>query len=165
MSETFIDWFVQSLPGCLLAVSLLLLAVYDVRTFLLPNILTYGLLGFGLGFAVLDGWPVVYDRLIGAVLGGAGLLIVAVGYKWLRGRDGLGMGDVKLFAAGGAWVGPQGLASILVVAGPVTLLVAFFAALIKNNKLKKDQPLPFGVGLAVGIWLVWFWGPIETWVL
>ena len=152
-------------PGCLLAVGLILLAIYDFRYFLLPNILTYGLLGLGLLLAFMENRSQFYDYLVGAIIGGAGLYSIALVYKYLRGREGMGLGDVKLFAAGGAWVGWQGLASIILIAAPVTLFAIGVMHLIRKTVIKEDQPVPFGVGLTFGIWLVWMYGPIENWIM
>ena len=148
-----------------MAIGLIVLAIYDFRYFLLPNILTYGLLVLGLLFAFWESLPQFYDHLLGALVGGGGLLAVALGYKYMRGRNGLGLGDVKLFAAAGAWVGWQGLASVLLIAALSMLLAIGLLHLTGKIVIKKDQPLPFGLGLALGIWLVWLFGPIEVWAL
>ena len=77
----------------------------------------------------------------------------------MRGRDGLGGGDAKLLAAGGAWVGISGLPTVL-FAGAGTALIAAGILILAVYRLRRDTALPFGPFLALGIWFVWFFGPL-----
>lgn len=143
----------------LLGWQLLLVALIDAEHFWLPDELTFPLIASGIGAAALigRGWPV--DALIGAVGGFALLWLIAWAYRAWRKRDGLGGGDPFLFAGAGAWVGWMGLPSVLLWACAVGFsLVA--ARLIVRRKVRGDDRLPFGTLLAVGIWLVWLYGPL-----
>lgn len=137
---------------------LLLIALIDAENFWLPDELTLPLIASGLiASAVLaSGWPV--DQMIGVVAGFAGLWLIALAYRRLRGREGVGSGDPILFAGVGAWVGWQGLPSTLLwaCAAGFSLVLTF---LITRRKVSGSDRLPFGTFLAIGLWLTWIYGP------
>ncbi|KPF78984.1 peptidase A24 [Brevundimonas sp. AAP58] len=139
---------------------LLLLALIDAENFWLPDELTLPLIASGLiASAVIgSGWPV--DQIIGAVTGFSGLWLVALAYRTLRRRNGMGAGDPILFAGVGAWVGWQGLPTALLwaCAAGFSLVLTF---LITRRKVSATDRLPFGTLLAIGLWLTWLWGPIS----
>jgi len=143
----------------LLGWQLLLIAVIDGEHFRLPDRLTLPLLATGgLAAMVLD-QTAPLDALIGAAAGFAGLWLLALAYRGLRGRDGLGDGDPILLAAGGAWVGWIGLPSVLLWASAAGLsLVA--ARLLVGKRVSATDRMPFGPCLAAGIWLTWMLGPL-----
>jgi leader peptidase (prepilin peptidase)/N-methyltransferase len=136
-----------------LAAVLLAAALSDARRLVLPDGLTLPLIPVGLGLAWLQP-PALTARLIGAVAGYLGLAGLAALYRRWRGRDGLGLGDAKLLAAAGAWVGWQALPSVLLIGAALGLAWAL------ARRLRADQPLPFGPFLAIGFWLVWCFGPL-----
>lgn len=151
-------WIVMGATA-VLGWQLLLIALIDAEHFWLPDVLTFPLIATGVGAAALIArdWPV--DAVIGAVAGFGMLWAIAWAYKAWRKRDGLGGGDPFLLAGAGAWVGWMGLPSVLLWACAVGFsLVA--ARLIVRRKVRGDDRLPFGTLLAVGIWLVWLYGPI-----
>ena len=76
-----------------------------------------------------------------------------------RPGDGLGGGDPFLFAGAGAWVGWMGLPSVLLWACAVSLALVFVMLMGRRN-VPLSQKLPFGVFLAVGIWMTWLYGPL-----
>ncbi|WP_235303513.1 prepilin peptidase [Sphingopyxis sp. MWB1] len=130
---------------------LLPLALLDARHYWLPDRLTLPLAVIGLvaGGALLD--LGIWDRWMGAVAGGLSLLLVAWGYRRLRGSEGMGGGDPKLFAAIGAWTGWQALPFILLIASLCGLGWAL------ASQQKGDTPLvmrriPFGSFLCVAAW-------------
>jgi leader peptidase (prepilin peptidase)/N-methyltransferase len=144
---------------CVLGWALLALAVIDFRDYLLPDTLTLPLIVLGLAVAYLDDPRTVLAHLIGAAAGFAVFLSIAVAYRRLRGRDGLGLGDAKLFAAAGAWVSWQGLPSVVLL-GATASLALVLARSLRGHALRADAPLPFGPGLCLGLWLVWLYGPL-----
>ena len=116
------------------------LAFIDYDTLLLPDRLMYPLLAGGLIVAATGqgriGWQ---EAAIAAVLGFAlPWLLSKVFYLFYR-REGLGMGDIKLFAALGVWMGYSLLWNIMIAA---CLLAMTFALLVL--KIKPDTPFPFG---------------------
>lgn len=101
---------------------LLTLAVLDWRHFWLPDLLTLPLVFLGFTLALWTTDVTMPDRIIGASGGYLALLGVALGYRALRGREGLGLGDAKLLGALGAWFGWQALPFILLAASMTALL-------------------------------------------
>jgi len=133
---------------------LMTLAWIDIETWRLPDVLTLPLLLLGLGEALAfrDAF-VLEDRLIAVVLGWSALAAVALLYRKVRGRTGLGWGDPKLFAAGCAWTGLAELPFILLGAAVLGLLTALVLR-ITGRRVSADTALPFGPCLAGAIWLV-----------
>ena len=78
-------------------------------------------------------------------------------YSRLRGRDGLGLGDAKLFAASGAWLGLEGLPAVLLVACGAAI-VALLVDGLAIAGLSATTRIPFGPFLAFGTWIVWLYG-------
>jgi leader peptidase (prepilin peptidase)/N-methyltransferase len=147
----------------LLACALIVLFVIDLQHRILPNVIT--LPGILVGFASsLFLPPGGLDSLLGILLGGGLLLVIAEGYYRIRGVEGLGMGDVKLLAMIGAFLGWK-----LVV---LTLVLASFAGsvvgvgLIASGRGDMKLALPFGTFLAIGAAVAAVWGePIVAWYL
>ena len=137
--------------GGLLLVALAALTWIDVRTYRLPDWLTLPLICAGL----LQSWHLtgqVLAAAIGAIAGYTAFVAVEVSFRALRRKDGLGRGDAKLLAAGGAWCSWMGLPWIVMFASTSGLL---FAGILMLLRRKSVDVLPFGPFLAFGIFLVW----------
>jgi len=141
--------------AALLAAWLAWASMIDAKHLILPDYLTLPLIPLGL---LLVRWqpPDLTDRLTGACLGFAVFAAIGALYRRLRGRDGLGLGDAKLLAGAGAWVGWQGLPSVVLIAALLGLVWALI------TRARSDRQLPFGPFLALGFWLVWWLGPLEV---
>ena len=128
-----------------LGVWLTAIAVIDARTLRIPDWLSLPLIAAGLLAAATGPASVLADRLIGA---GAGFLILGlvgeVHFRWHQ-REGLGLGDAKLFAAAGAWLGWQML--------PWVLVVASVPALVWTLTHRDRTEVAFGPWLALAFWL------------
>ena len=144
----------------LLAASLLLgwpliaLAAIDIRIYRLPDALTLPLLATGLASTALLAPERLTDHLIGAAAGYAALAGVAWVYRRARGREGLGLGDAKLLAAGGAWLGWQALPSALLIASVAGLALLGLQAW-RSGRVSLSSRLAFGGPLALAIWVRW----------
>lgn len=138
---------------------LLLIALIDAEHFWLPDRLTLPLAALGLLQAATIDAEAVIGRVIGIATGFLALAGLAWLYRRLRGREGLGGGDARLLAAAGAWVGWTGLPSVVVWASLAGLSLAA-SRLLTGKGVRGDDALPFGSFLAVGLWLVWLYGPI-----
>lgn len=154
----------MALVSALLGWWLLAIAVIDGEHFWLPDRLTLPLAAAGLAqavaFALLGGQSIAWiHNLIGALAGFGALWLIAFAYRQLRGREGLGGGDPILLGAIGAWVGWQGLPSVVVWAG-VAGLVVVLVMTIRSRGFSAEMKLPFGVFLALGGWMVWVLGPL-----
>ncbi|AEG94019.1 prepilin peptidase [Ramlibacter tataouinensis] len=129
------------------AAALLALALIDWDTTLLPDDLTLPLLWAGLIAAALrwSGVPLI-DALWGAVGGYLSLWLVYQGFKLLTGKEGMGFGDFKLFAALGAWFGWQALVPMILMASVIGAVVGI--ALKLSSGLREGGYVPFGPFLA-----------------
>lgn len=123
--------------------ALLPLAVIDARHMLLPDCLTLPLLWCGLLLNLRGGWLSLQDAVVGAAAGYVFLWLLYWGYRLLRGREGIGQGDLKLVAAFGAWLGWQVL--------PQLLLFAAFLAILLFLLPRRDAAAaqPFGPSLCI----------------
>ncbi len=152
---------VDVLPASVvLAFGLSWASMVDIDRFILPDVLTLGLVLAGLAFALVRGLPEALPFVIGAAAGYACLAAVAATYQRLRGRSGLGLGDAKLLAVGGAWLGWMALPTVLLVASIGCLAVVLARAMIQRRRIS-DGPIPFGPYLAGAIWMLWLFGAGE----
>ena len=157
-----VDGVPQAWLDCLLGWPLLALAWIDLRHWILPDLLTLPLLVVGLVVAAAFYPEDLADCAIAAVLGYAALWLAAALYRRLRHREGLGQGDAKLLAAGGAWLGTAALPQIVVI-GALAALVTAAAMRISGVELRAQSALPFGPFLAAAIWALWLWGLAPLW--
>ncbi|MBA3578065.1 MAG: prepilin peptidase [Sphingomonas sp.] len=140
-----------NVSGLALALFWLLLvgpAILDARHLWLPNSLTAILAFPGLLFGGLATGAALTDRLAGGAAGFLVLALVAAAYAALRGRQGMGAGDPKLFGAIGLWTGWMPLPFILVIAS-----VAGLALALARGRAAGDR-MPFGSLMAAGA-IIW----------
>jgi len=145
--------------GCILIV----LFAIDLEHHLLPNVITLPGIAAGLAFSVVTdpGW---LDALIGIVVGGGLLWAVAEIYYRVRGEEGLGMGDVKMLAMIGAFVGWKLTLVTLMMASFSGSILGVFLIATRRGGMK--YALPFGTFLAMGAALAATVGPgILQWYL
>jgi leader peptidase (prepilin peptidase)/N-methyltransferase len=143
--------------------ALIALFAIDLEHQILPNAITLPGVVVGLAFALIapPGWRA---SLIGAAAGGGVLYAIAAGYYYLRHEDGLGMGDVKMLAMIGAFLGWQLMLLTLVLASLSGALVG--VALIVSQRGSMKYALPFGTFLAVGAVVAMLAGqPMVDWYL
>jgi leader peptidase (prepilin peptidase)/N-methyltransferase len=157
-------WAASALPdaatlwaGCLLGWTLLALGWIDWEHMRLPDVLTLPLLLAGLVATWALEPDALIDHAIAAVAGYAAFRLLEIGYRALRGRDGLGQGDAKLAAAAGAWAGLAALPIIVFGAALVGLCIALVVQL-RGGRVGAATALPFGPALALALWVVWLYG-------
>jgi leader peptidase (prepilin peptidase)/N-methyltransferase len=141
---------------------LIALTGIDVDRQLLPDVLTLPLLWIGLLASLWHapgGAPPIAmrDALIGAAAGYLSLWAVFQLFRLVTGKEGMGYGDFKLFAAIGAWLGWQMLPLVLILAAVVGAAVGI--ALIALRRHGRGVPIPFGPYLAGAAWIALLWGP------
>lgn len=132
------------------------LVIIDLRYRLLPDRITFPGTAVALALGCVNpalGWQ---GTLLGAAVGAGGLLVVAKGYEWLRGREGMGLGDVKYLALIGAVVGWQGVVLTVALASFSGALVGIAVGIVKRQGLQ--AAIPFGPFLALGALVVNIWG-------
>jgi leader peptidase (prepilin peptidase) / N-methyltransferase len=143
----------------LLGATLVALSAIDWLTYRLPNALTLPLAIAGLIVHSDAGRDVLIEHGAAAIVGFAVLYGAEWIYRRWRGRVGLGLGDAKLFAAAGAWLGLGALASVMVWAS-VSALLAIGLLRLLGRPLTMTSRIAFGPWLAIAFWLVWLYGPI-----
>jgi leader peptidase (prepilin peptidase)/N-methyltransferase len=144
---------------CLLGWWLLALAWIDIRRWLLPDALNLPLVIAGLAAAAAFDPERLTERALGATIGYLSLRLVALIYRGLRGREGLGGGDAKLLAASGAWVGADALPQLVLLAA-TSALAAAGCLRLGGIRLGAHSALPFGPFLALATWLIWMFGTV-----
>jgi leader peptidase (prepilin peptidase)/N-methyltransferase len=146
-----------------LAVTMGLIALTDFRHFIIPDVLSLPAIPLGLiaNAMVLQGgdWGAgLQQGLQGALIGGGVFLVLREGYYRLRHVEGLGLGDVKLAAAAGAWLGPAALAPACMVAAVSALLSTLvYAIFAGSSALNQKMHIPFGSFIAPTIFAFWLW--------
>lgn len=141
---------------------LVALAFIDIDHQLLPDTLTLPLLWLGLAFALwgpppIDALPVdVRSSLIGAIAGYVSLWSVYHLFRLITGKDGMGYGDFKLFAALGAWLGWQMLLPVILVGAAAGAVVGLLMIAVRRHD--RSMPIPFGPFLAAAGWLMLMFG-------
>jgi len=146
--------------SCILGWALLTLAVIDHRHMILPDVLTLPLIPAGLVVAYLAHPPLLTGHAIGAAAGFVVFTAMGALYRWIRGREGLGLGDAKLLAAAGAWVSWTGLPSVVLLASVATLVTVLVMSFAGRPVSLVDK-VTFGPFLGLATWLVWLYGPIS----
>jgi len=140
-----------------LAVLMIAIAVVDARRFIIPNELTAAALALGFLHAAIQG-PVV-EALANAALRGAVLAVaflsLRVLYRWIRGRDGIGLGDVKLAGVAGVWLDWWVLPVAIEIAALALLAVYAVRLLVGRASVRLMTKLPFGLFFAPAIWFGW----------
>ena len=151
--------FVRTAFAC----AMIVLFVIDLQHRILPNAITIpgAVIGVVLSLFLPPGWV---SSLIGVLIGGGVLFAIGEAYYRVRGVDGLGMGDVKMLAMIGAFLGWQ--------LALVTLVLASFGGavlgigLLSTGRGGMQAALPFGTFLAVGAAIAAVAGdPLITWYL
>jgi len=143
---------------------LLILSIIDMRTYLLPNIWValFALTGFL--FHAIDGFDhlPLNQAAYGALCGFWTLYIIRALGNWHYKQDSLGLGDVKLLAAGGLWLGVEGVFFAITLGAMAGLLHGVLFALWLAHKTKeriniRQLRIPAGPGFAFGIAAIGAW--------
>lgn len=135
------------LVWCAFSAGLLVLALIDWDTTLLPDDITLPLLWLGLVASALHWTPVpLTSALWGAVAGYLSLWLIYWAFKLVTGKEGMGYGDFKLFAALGAWFGWPLLIPIILLSSVIGAVVGI--AMKFTSGLREGGYVPFGPFLA-----------------
>jgi leader peptidase (prepilin peptidase)/N-methyltransferase len=148
----------QGVLGGGLAVAMIAIAAVDAREFIIPNKLVLVGVLLGLANAALTS-----PRLPVAAVAQAGLrafvlalvffLFRAADRRW-RGREGIGLGDVKLAAVGGAWLA-WGAAGLAIDFAALSALAAVLIGMLLGRSFTATTRVPFGLFFAPAIWIAW----------
>lgn len=151
------------LPGAFgagLASLAVAIAIADARSFLIPDPLSGSAALLGLARIILEfGAPDLPEALLRAAATVGAFLLVRIAYRRLRGRQGLGLGDVKLAAVAGIWLDWTAIPVAVEIAAAAALLAVGLRAALGGPRPQAVDRLPFGLFFAPAIWLCWALGP------
>ena len=139
---------VQTLLIALLGSHIVALCLIDLEYRIIPDLLQWVMGALGLLYA-LSGFIHIADALAGACIGGAVGMVLRTGYQWVKGRPGLGMGDVKFMIVAGMWLGITPLMPFFFYAGILGVISALLWRLIS-----RDPYFPFGPALALSLFIL-----------
>lgn len=136
--------------------ALVVITFIDLKRQLIPDVISIPgiILGFLASFFIL---PITWsDSLIGILVGGGSFYLIAIFFEKIKGREGMGGGDIKLLAMIGAWVGWGGLPFIILIASLTGLVLGGGSLLLSRRGFQTR--IPFGPFLALGALIFLFFG-------
>lgn len=148
---------IDLLAALIFCAAMVALAAIDAEHFLLPDKITLPGVAVGLLLSPWVSWSGWLSALIGAAVGGGLLLALAHAWLRLRGEEGMGLGDVKMLAMMGAFLGWKGMLVALFSASLSGSIVGVVLLAVGRGGLKTR--LPFGSFLAAGGLIALFVGP------
>jgi leader peptidase (prepilin peptidase) / N-methyltransferase len=151
--------------GLLVTWALIALTGIDIDHQLLPDGITLPLMWAGLLAAVIVG-PVAgspipvsaHDAIVGAVSGYVSLWLVFHTFRLITGKEGMGYGDFKLFAALGAWLGWKLLPMVILLSAAAGAILGILMIVLRGRD--RSAPMPFGPYLAAAGWLAMMYGDV-----
>jgi len=151
---------VQSALSSLLGCAMLAITLSDARSFIVPDwislpMIPFGLLAASLTASTIDPNMAVLHHSAAALIAGIAFYALSRGFHLLREHEGLGLGDVKLAAVAGAWVGPEGVTLVVLLASLGAIAFVLFLRLFQGQSIDRRTAIPFGAFLAPAIWVVW----------
>lgn len=152
-------WGWELAAAYVLAMTLLVGAVIDWNTQLLPDNITLPLLWLGLLVNTTGVFVPLQEAVIGAAAGYMALWSVFMLFKVVTGKEGMGFGDFKLLAALGAWFGWTALPMLLLLSSLVGAVVGIGMRL--SGRLGAGAPMPYGPFIA-GAGLLWLLAPMPV---
>lgn len=154
---TWVSWaivgFEFRIMVCVLGWALLWLAYIDWRTGRLPDAITVPLLLLGLLVTWHHTPDAVFEHLVGALGGFVAFAGLGRAYRAFRGVHGMGFGDAKLLAAGGAWLGWPLLPIVVLIAASIGLVQALWIGW-RGGRAMRHVSIAFGPALGLAIWIV-----------
>ena len=149
--------------SCFFGWLLVVLVGTDLRHQILPDSLTATLLASSLLKALFLPPPGFAEALAGAAIGAGSFLLLRFLYFRYRGIEGLGLGDVKLMAGLGAWLGASWLPSLVLCAAVTGLLSAFLRAWHDGTRISTTSAVPFGAYLGGSALLLSYLRAASVW--
>jgi leader peptidase (prepilin peptidase)/N-methyltransferase len=146
-----------AVPLAILCWALVVVSFIDLGHRIIPDAISLPGIALGLAASFLPGFPRPVDSLIGAAAGGGFLFVILFTYEKIMKDEGMGMGDVKLLAMIGAFLGWQALPVTILVASLTGTLAGVGFALARSEPVRKF-PVPFGPFLALGAVVHLFFG-------
>jgi leader peptidase (prepilin peptidase)/N-methyltransferase len=149
----------RGLWGAGLAVLMVAIAAVDARLFIIPDELTAAALVLGLAYAGVQDADMWLQAVAWSLARAAAPALVFLGvracYRRWRGREGIGLGDVKLAAVAGVWLDWATIPIAIDIAAAAALGAYLILFLYFRRAVRRTARLPFGLFLAPAIWLAW----------
>jgi len=139
-----------------LVAALIVITAIDLYHQIIPDVISLPGIGVGLLGSLLLPHLVFLNSLIGMLLGGGSLFLVATVYQWLFKREGMGGGDVKLLAMIGAFLGWRAVILTILLSSLIGSVTGILIILLKGNDFK--YAIPYGPFLSLGAVLCLFYG-------
>lgn len=124
------------------------IGLIDLKDWIIPDALTYPGIVLGLILGPSLGTMPLRAAILGGIAGAGALLIIRFAYGWLRGKEGMGLGDVKLMGMVGVFLGPLALADIVLLSALLGLLAGLSGIIGSGGGLKAAVPFGFCIALA-----------------
>jgi len=135
--------------------ALIVITVIDLYHQIIPDVISLPGIGVGLLGSLLLPHLVFLNSLIGMLLGGGSLFLVATVYQWLFKREGMGGGDVKLLAMIGAFLGWRAVILTILLSSLIGSVTGILIMILKGKDFK--YPIPYGPFLSLGAVLALFY--------
>jgi len=147
---------IDSILSFFFFLSILIIFFTDLNEYIIPNIISYSLsiLGIIVSYFSLSIFNISFiESLIGGLICGGILFLTSQIYLLIRKKEGMGMGDVKMIAMIGFWMGLENTFIILIVSSLLGSIIGI--TLIQFKKMDSSQYIPFGTFLSIGTLMVW----------
>jgi len=144
--------------------ALIVITVIDLYHQIIPDAISLPGIGVGLLASLLIPQITLFNSVIGILLGGGSLFIVATFYQWLFKREGMGGGDIKLLAMIGAFLGWKAVLLTILLSSLIGSVTGILMMVVKGKDFK--YAIPFGPFLSLGAVISLFYGEeIVRWYL
>jgi leader peptidase (prepilin peptidase)/N-methyltransferase len=150
-------WTVELAVFAFLASALLVIFFVDLDHQIIPDLITLPGMVIGLGVSFAPGGIGILPSLIGLLVGGGSLYLVALLGDWLFKKESMGGGDIKMAAMLGAFLGWQKVIFVFMASAVIGLVVSV-AIMAVSAKLRKTRLVPFGPFIAIAAMLAIVWG-------
>jgi leader peptidase (prepilin peptidase)/N-methyltransferase len=144
--------------------ALIVITVIDLYHQIIPDVISLPGIGVGLLASLIIPQTTFLNSLLGVLLGGGSLFLVATLYQWLFKREGMGGGDVKLLAMIGAFLGWKAVILTILLGSLIGSITGIIIMVSKGKDFK--YAIPFGPFLSLGAVIALFYGPsLINWYL
>ncbi|MEM9668216.1 MAG: A24 family peptidase [Pseudomonadota bacterium] len=125
---------------------------YDFRHMILPDLFTFPLIAAGLGWTIWSGGSLPLS-ITGGLIGYLLVRLINVIWQARSGMDGMGLGDGKLLAAAGTWLGALALPTTILISSSTALILVVMSA--AGRVPDRNKRIAFGPFIALGFWACW----------
>ena len=144
--------------------ALIIITVIDLYHQIIPDVISIPGIGVGLLGALIIPHITFFNSLLGILLGGGSLFVIATFYQWLFKREGMGGGDVKLLAMIGAFLGWDAVILTILLSSLIGSITGIIIMVLKGKDFK--YAIPFGPFLSLGAVIALFYkNEIISWYL